>query len=363
MSTPTSALGSSLGGAADLIGAVGNLLPTTTTASGHTTSKASANSNTLSGELNVGQNTTIGSEKTSNSSVNQSNMTGGATETGTHKSTTSSSGVSNEAFSGQSNATTTQTMLTDEGVMRIVNMMLQGTGGIPGLQETVSGERNAGMFNSSTNSLLSTNLVSTIAGEVARLSAPTVQTQNLGATNTQTTSNTSTLVDAITSALTSMNQNTSGSQSGTSETSTQQDVLNLVLGLAQQFTDQSSESETNNSSKTKTKKFPSYICTWMESTLKSDRGREDFEALGEFKIRYLIPYQPRLLLGYDIIGPMIVNKLEQLTGEVQLEEALRIREQFIIPAAEKYWQEDNFGALRIYTEMVLSLHDKYIRGV
>ena len=364
MSGSVSALGAAASGggdsgAAGLINAVGNLLPTTTTASGHTESKASANSNTTSGELNVGKNTTTGLEKTSNSSVNQSNMTGGSNETGTNKSTTSSSGVSNEAFSGQSNATTTQTMLTDEGVMRIVNMMLQGTGGIPGLQETVSGERNAGVFNSSTNSLLSTNLVSTIAGEVARLSAPTVQTQNLGATNTQTTSNTSTLVDAITSAMASMSQGSSGSQSGTSETSTQQDVLNLVMSLAQQLTEQESESTTDNKTKTKTKKFPSYICTFLQEVLPEYEGSAEFKALQEFKTDYLIPLKPFTVAKYDKIGPPIVAELEKLPADIKLIEANRIRTEFILPAAEAYNQGDSAEALSIYSDMVYSLQDTY----
>lgn len=369
MSTPASALGAAggaLSGAAGLIDAVGNLLPTTTTAKGHTETKASASSATTGGELSIGNTSTIGSEKTSNNSSNasQNSTAGSSGEFGTNKSTTTSSGQSSENFSGQSNSTTTQTMLTDEGVMRIVNMMLQGTGGIPGLQETVSGERNAGVFNSSTNSLLSTNLVSTIAGEVARLSAPTVQTQNLGATNTQTNNNTSTLADAITSVMSNMNQSSASRETGSSsgQSSSQQDVLNMVLGLAQQFTDQESESVTDNKTKTKTKKFPTYICTFLQEVLPEYEGSREFKALEEWKANYLVPNKPFTIAKYDRIGPPIVAKLMELPENIKLSEAERIRTEFIIPAAEAYESGDSAEALSIYSEMVYSLQDTYIRG-
>lgn len=355
MGTPVSALGAAASGASGLIDSVANLLPTTTTASGHTTTSASASSNTQEGSLGVNS----GSTTTKGTKTDVGLLSGITSELGGTGQTSSTTGAATENFSGQSNTTQTQTMLTDQGVMRIVNMMLQGNGGVPGLAETVSGERAGNLYNSSTNSLLTSNLVSTIGGEVARLSAPTVQSQDLGATQTQTSNTTSSLMDAVTRALTNQNQTTKNEGTSTS----QEDVLSMVMSLAQQLTDQTSQSETNNKTKTKTKKFPSYICTWLESVLPAGQIKEDFEALVNFKSEYLIPYQPRLLIGYDIIGPMIVTKLEELTAELQLEEALRIQTQFIVPAAEKFNQQNNLGALFIYTEMVLSLHDKYIRGV
>jgi len=353
------AAGGAAGGAADLINAVGNLLPSTTTASGHTESKSSAQSNTLGGELSLGQNSTTGEEKTKTNKNTKSNIAGNSTESGATKSTSSTSGVSNESFSGQNNTTTSQTMLTDEGVMRIVNMMLSGTGGIPGLQEVAGGERNAGLFNSSTNSLLTSNLVATVGGEVARLSAPTVQTQNLGATNTQTTSNTSTLADAISNVISGMTQGTTGSESGTSETSMEQNILNMALSLAQQFTDQSSESVTDNKSKTKTKKFPSYICTFLQKVLPEYKGSQEFEALEEFKSDYLVPLRPFTAAKYNKIAPPIVAALEKLPEEDKAKEATRIREEFILPAAEAYSQGDSAAALSIYSDMVYSLQDTY----
>lgn len=351
------------GGGADLINAVGNLLPSTTTATGHTESSASANSNTLSGEFNLGQNSTTGSEETNTNKNSTSNTTGTSKEEGTNKTTGRTKGRSNESFSGQKNTTVSQTMLTDEGVMRIVNMMLQGSGSTPGLQETASGERNAGLFNSSTNSLLTSNLVATIGGEVARMSAPTVQNQTLGATNTQTTSDTSSLTEALSSVIGSMSQNTKANETGTSKTNSQQDVLNMVLSLAQQITDQSSESVTDNKTKTKTKKFPSYICTFLQKVLPDHSGAEEFELLEDFKGNFLIPKKPFTAAKYNKIAPPIVEELEKLPETIKLAEAERIRKEFIIPAAEAYESGDSMEALSIYSDMVYSLQDTYIKGV
>lgn len=355
-----SALGAAagaVGGAANLIGAVGNLLPSTTTATGRTESKASALSDTISGEINVGKNSTIGTETSTGKS--NSRTAGSGSEVGTNKSSTINSGVSNENFSGQSNTTTTQTLLSDAGAMRIINMILQGSGGIAGLQETVGGERNAGIYNSSTNSLLTGNLVATIAGEIERLRAPTVSTQNLGATNTQTTSNTSSLMDAVTNAITNMDQSTSGSESKSSQST--QDVLNLVLGLAEQFTNQESESVTNN--KTKTKKFPSYICTFLQKTLPDHSGAKEFELLEDFKGSFLVPERPFTAAKYNKIAPPIVEELEKLPDAIKLIEAERIRKEFIVPAAKAYESGDSAEALGIYSDMVYSLQDTYIKGV
>jgi len=355
----TSALGAAggaLSGAAGLIDAVGNLLPTTTTAKGHTETKASASSATTGGELSIGNTSTIGSEKTSNNSSNASqNSTKGASgEFGTNKSTTTSSGQSSENFSGQSNSTTTQTMLTDEGVMRIVNMMLQGTGGIPGLQETVSGERNAGVFNSSTNSLLSTNLVSTIAGEVARLSAPTVQTQNLGATNTQTNNNTSTLADVITSVMSNMNQSSASRETGSSsgQSSSQQDVLNMVLGLAQQFTDQESESVTDNKTKSKSSKCPFAALT---GALLLSTATAELDEIRAFRDSYVTAYHPDAIKDYYAKIDVRYRALDRLDADSQYRFAQDFLVNFYRPVTAAHKLGNNEIAYKRYLAMIAKL--------
>lgn len=348
MGTPVSALGaagSALGGAAGLISAVGELLPSSSTSKGHTETKASANSDTRSGELNIGKSSTIGTENSSSTGTNKSIISGGSNETGTNKTSSTTSGSSNEAFSGQDNVTTTQTMLTEEGAMRIVNMMLQGTGGIPGLQETVSGERNAGVFNSSTNSLLTSNLVGTIAGEVARLSAPTVASQKLGATNTQTTNNTSTLMDAITSAVNSMSQNTSGTESKTGQSNSSQDVMNIVMALAQQLTDQSSESVTDNKTKSKSGKCGILAITGI---LMLPSHLTELDSIRSFRDTYIATYHPDEIPDYYKKTTLRVKALEKLDMNSQYRVAQELFTNYYLPTVAAYKVGDNELAYKNY---------------
>jgi len=343
-----SALGEAAGGAsgaAGLITAIGTLLPSSSTSKGHTETKAKANSDTRSGELNVGMNSTIGTENFLESGNSKSSIIGGSSEAGTNRSSNISSGRSNESFSGQSNSTTTQTMLTEEGAMRIVNMMLQGNGGITGLQETVSGERNAGMFNSSTNSLMTSNLASTIAGEVARLSAPTVQTQNLGATNTQTASTTSNFMDAVTTAINNMNQASSGSESRSGQSNSTQDVLNMVIGLAQQLTDQSSESVTDNKTKTKSGKCGVMAIT---SILMLPSALTELDTVRNFRDTYLASYYPEAIVEYYDQTTPRVKALEALDVDSQYKFAKELYTGYYMPIVVAHKLGNNELAYRRY---------------
>lgn len=83
--------------------------------------------------------------------------------------------------SGQSNKATSQVMLDQTGMERMLNLILQGT---DGLQSVASGERTAGIFNSTTNEQLVNDLLVRAAGTVAVAAAPTVQTQDMGPTTT-----------------------------------------------------------------------------------------------------------------------------------------------------------------------------------
>lgn len=86
-------------------------------------------------------------------------------------------------FSGQTNKQTQQTMLTEEGMQRMLNLLMQGSGG---LQETVSGERTVGLFNSTVNQQLVGDLMARAAGEVAMRAAPVVTDTVMGPTTTKT---------------------------------------------------------------------------------------------------------------------------------------------------------------------------------
>lgn len=85
-------------------------------------------------------------------------------------------------FSGATNTRTQQTDFDEDAVKRIIDIMLQST---DGLQAINAPERASGLFDSSTTQLLTNNLLATIGGEVARLTAPTTVTEVLGPTETK----------------------------------------------------------------------------------------------------------------------------------------------------------------------------------
>lgn len=90
---------------------------------------------------------------------------------------------SSSNFSGATNTRTQQTNFDEDAVKRIIDIMLQST---DGLQAVNAPERASGLFDTSTTQLLTNNLLATIGGEVARLTAPTTVTENLGPYNTRT---------------------------------------------------------------------------------------------------------------------------------------------------------------------------------
>lgn len=90
---------------------------------------------------------------------------------------------SSSSFSGATNKRTQQTGFDEDAVKRIIDIMLQST---DGLQAMNAPERASGLFDTSTTQLLTNNLLATIGGEVARLTAPTTVTEDLGPYNTQT---------------------------------------------------------------------------------------------------------------------------------------------------------------------------------
>lgn len=259
MGTPVSALastlssaGSAAAGAGGLIGAVSSLLPTTQTGKFHNT--ATASSDSLNTQAEIGSTTSKGTEKNKGIKTTSGTTDNIGTERSSASQTQSGKQTGLQAFSGAENTTTTQTMLTDPAAMRIVNLMLQGDAGIPGLQQVVSGERNAGVFNSSTNQMLLNNLAATISGEVARLSAPTVSKENLGSSSTTTDQSNQSTADSISTVLNNLAQISKGAENTDSTNTIESTVLNALMGLATQSTDQSQESQ--GTSKTKTSKCP-----------------------------------------------------------------------------------------------------------
>ena len=249
MGVPASALGSLLSGA------VTNMLPGASSNKGKTTADSTASSTT------TGSQTDNSSTNTSSNSSSQTASSNKETESSSLSDLTktiantrvnqTATGV--ESFSGQENTTTSQLKLNEEGMMRMINLMLAGQGGVEGLDSIVRGERTAGLFDSSTNQLLTSNLATTIAGEVAKLTAPTVTTQNLGATTTTNKQTAETISQAITDAI----ANSFGSRGLESSGTSQTDVAELLAQLfsntstANQQTDQTSHLDQSTKSKSK----------------------------------------------------------------------------------------------------------------
>jgi hypothetical protein len=86
---------------------------------------------------------------------------------------------------GSSSTQTTSSNVSSEGVNALVQQILGGT---QGLAAVSSGQKNSGLYNSSTNQLLTNDLVSRTAGEVSKAQAgttqKTVQNPAIGGKNT-----------------------------------------------------------------------------------------------------------------------------------------------------------------------------------
>jgi hypothetical protein len=75
-------------------------------------------------------------------------------------------------FTGSESTQTTQTQLSQEAMNSMLKSALESNRGLAAVS---SGQRQSGMYNSSTNQLLTNDLLSRLTGEIAQRSAPTVQ--------------------------------------------------------------------------------------------------------------------------------------------------------------------------------------------
>ena len=75
---------------------------------------------------------------------------------------------------GSTSSSTSQSNISDAGVNQILQQILGGTNGLAAIS---SGQKSAGAYNSSTNQMLTNDLLSRTAGEVAKLKAGTTTTQ------------------------------------------------------------------------------------------------------------------------------------------------------------------------------------------
>lgn len=340
-----SALGNTLAGAGNVIGAVSSLLPTTTSQSGSYENEASASSNTVGVQGNISANTTVQDILNNLVSKSQSSQTEAGKSTG--KTTQSGTSSAVENFSGQQNQAVQQTLLTEPAVMRIVNLMLQGDGGVPGLQQVASGERNAGVFNSSTNQLLLNNLLTTVAGEVARISAPVVTKQDLGATSTAQSGQSSVVADTINNILSQLSSGTTQEQTENSQST--QDSIAQLLSFALQNTEQDSESKGTSKTKTKTKKFPSavgfIVFGLMGATVENPvYANNQAFAKNEFSTKELLDYYK--------FSKRLDSKLKACPIEEVVPTLQQLNINYVTPVAEAYAANDVIKAKKLYAEML-----------
>lgn len=85
-------------------------------------------------------------------------------------------------FSGQTNKSTQHVEFDEDAIKRMLDLMMQSS---EGLQATTSGQKQTGLFNSTTNQLMTDDLMARVVGEVATRAAPVIQEQVLGPTTTK----------------------------------------------------------------------------------------------------------------------------------------------------------------------------------
>lgn len=341
-----SALGSTLAGAGSVISGVGSLLPTTTSQSGRYENKASASSNTVGVQGNISANTTVQDILSKLANKSESSQTEAGKSTG--KTTQSGTSSAVENFSGQQNQAVQQTLLTEPAVMRIVNLMLQGDGGVPGLQQVASGERNAGVFNSSTNQLLLNNLLTTVAGEVARISAPVVTKQDLGATSTAQSGQSSVVADTINNILNQLSSGTTQEQTESSQST--QDSIAQLLSFALQNTEQESESKGTSKTKTKTNRFPKSAVGFIVFGLMGATVENPVYANNQAFAKN--EFSTKDLLDYYKFSKRLDSKLKACPIEEVVPTLQQLNINYVTPVAEAYAANDVIKAKKLYAKML-----------
>lgn len=314
-----SALGGALSGGADLIGAVGSLLPSSSTTKGRTISDQTAKSETDASELSVGGSTSTSTgTKTGTSKTDLSNLIStdqSTTESGSSRQSTKA--TVSEVFSGQQNKTISQTLLDTPAIQRIMATALQGDGSTPGLQAITSGERNAGLFNSSTNQLLTSDLLTRVSGEAARLGAATVNQESLGSTSntTSSTSSVKTITDAVSRVLGNTKETGSQTSASSEQSFSQDDVLNFMAQLANSVTNQEAHSDTTTKSKTKSSKCFSTL--FFVTALGMADDSPDMEQLRGFRDTYISDNHHETIRDYYINSEKAVNGFYMLSSKDQ----------------------------------------------
>lgn len=156
--------------------------------------------NDLLGLFNPPGSSTTNATDNKNLTQNTNNTT---TTTGNTNSKTSGT---NQQILDTHNKTTVQDYVSPEAVTSIVNSILSGTSG---LAATATGEKKAGLYDSTTNQMLINDLVSRTAAHAAELNkSTTTTTDNTGTVTNVNNSSTDTLSNTIANLVGTIGQNT-----------------------------------------------------------------------------------------------------------------------------------------------------------
>jgi hypothetical protein len=129
--------------------------------------------------------------------------------------------------------------------------------------------------------------------------------------------------------------------------------MNIVMALAQQLTDQSSESTTDNKTKTKTKKFPCYITTAVVEGLGMEDDCEELQTLRAFRDTWLKTNKPLEIDQYHMEAPGIVEAMHAL-HEIEFSDLIHeLYYAYIIPAVTAIQTNSPEIAYQIYKAMVI----------
>lgn len=85
-------------------------------------------------------------------------------------------GTPNKTVKSSGGTQTQQTQLSQEAINALLKGLMEGTSGRPGLAAVAAGQKTPGLYNSTSRTLLTNDLMSRAAAEVAKASAPTVTT-------------------------------------------------------------------------------------------------------------------------------------------------------------------------------------------
>lgn len=327
-----------------------------------------------SGQTQTGTQTTNGNSNTTGTNNQTSTNNGIVSNSGSvnyrndsgSTTTSNKAGYADQQFIGGNTSTTTnsgrvdtsQVMLTEKAVDRLISQMMESN---QGLAAVSSGKNAAGGYNSTAQTLLTNDLLTRVAGEVAVRGAKTVNT--IG-------SSTSTTVNSG-----SMNTNQYGAQSGSVTTgpSQIQDIIgwsnqtssgtNVTTGTNNSNTTSNGTTNSNQNtgprtvnevantsgSKTKQEKDEKGILDWIICTELNKQGKMD-QIIYLYGARKFATYDEQIKKGYYIWAVPVTKYIRRNPNSILckfMEVLFNARAHYL--AGNKYGGRVSTGAIATYS--------------